>query len=183
MVGTFYNCIVYGNAAPLFANYYDDVYTIFNYCCTTPLATNGTGNITNEPAFVNPAVGDFHLLQDSPCIDAGTNLSAIITNDLDGNLRPLDGNYDGIAGFDMGAYEFNPDNSFRIQSISIGPPVTVHFHSATNRVYTLFYCTNLTFSWSSVLGQTDVPGQGEVDSLQDTNGMPYSFYRIGVKVP
>ncbi len=50
---------------------------------------------------------DLHLRYGSPGIDAGTDLSATLTTDLDGNPRPLDGNGDGIAAFDMGAYEFN----------------------------------------------------------------------------
>jgi len=35
-------------------------------------------------------------------------LSAFITADLNGVPRPLDGNRDGVPGFDLGAYEFNP---------------------------------------------------------------------------
>ncbi|MCP3871624.1 MAG: hypothetical protein GY699_00495 [Desulfobacteraceae bacterium] len=31
----------------------------------------GEGNINQEPCFVNAASGDYHLLQNSPCIDAG----------------------------------------------------------------------------------------------------------------
>ena len=94
------NCIAYFNTV---ANYYS---CTLNYSCTTPLPTNGVGNITNDPAFVNPAAGNYRLRPDSPCIDAGTNLSATITNDLDGRPRPLDGNGDGLAAFDMGAYEY-----------------------------------------------------------------------------
>ena len=116
---TLTNCIVYFNTAPHGANYgdirdyfgpvpapYSDELISLNYSCTTPLPTNGVGNITNEPAFVNPAAGNYRLRSDSPCIDAGTNLSASITNDLDGRPRPLDGNGDGLAAFDMGAYEY-----------------------------------------------------------------------------
>ena len=98
---TLYNCIVYHNGPQ--PNY---SLATLNYSCTTPLPTNGLGNITNEPAFVNPAAGDYRLRAGSPCIDTGTNLSASITNDLDGRPRPLDGNGDGLAAFDMGAYEY-----------------------------------------------------------------------------
>jgi hypothetical protein len=100
------NCIVYFNINTGQQANYDYYFSILNYSCTTPLPTNGVGNITNEPAFVNPAAGNYRLPADSPCIDAGTNLSASITNDLDGRPRPLDGNGDGLAAFDMGAYEY-----------------------------------------------------------------------------
>ena len=58
--------------------------------------------------FVDAASGDYRLRPGSPCIDAGTNLSALVSSDLNGLPRPLDGNRDGVAGYDMGAYEFNP---------------------------------------------------------------------------
>jgi hypothetical protein len=64
------------------------------------------GNISADPCFVNPVVGDYHLKASSPCIDAGDNGAlALPETDFDGNPRVVDGDDDGIAIVDMGAFE------------------------------------------------------------------------------
>ena len=68
----------------------------------------GEGNIDADPRFVG-APGDLHLSPDSQCIDAGTNdpPGGLPAADIEGNPRPVDGNDDGVAVADMGAYEFS----------------------------------------------------------------------------
>jgi hypothetical protein len=64
----------------------------------------GEDNIDENPDFVSSSSGDFHLELGSPCIDADQGEG--IEEDLDGVLRPHDGDGDGTAAYDMGAYEF-----------------------------------------------------------------------------
>jgi hypothetical protein len=65
----------------------------------------GPHDVHLEPAFVDPAKGDFHLRLGSPLVDAGFNVGAP-DRDFDGNPRPFDVNYDGQAQTDIGAYEY-----------------------------------------------------------------------------
>jgi len=60
----------------------------------------GTGNINADPRFLDQANGDFHLTNDSPCVDAGDNSDPDLqTTDIESNLRIV-----GPA-VDMGAFE------------------------------------------------------------------------------
>jgi len=109
---TLNNCIVYFNTAgtedPNCGHYFDPFtnYPCYlNYSCTFPLPTNGIYNITNDPAFVNPLLGDFHLQTNSPCINSGLNAYAPGATDLDGNPRIVGGTVD------IGAYEFPSPSS------------------------------------------------------------------------
>ncbi len=66
----------------------------------------GETNIDEDPFFVDPDNGDFHLGVDSPCIDVGANDAPNLPDiDFEGEGRVVDGNGDGIAIVDMGVDE------------------------------------------------------------------------------
>ena len=95
------NSIVYGNTANFGStNWYN---AEMSYCCTTPLPTNGTGNISSDPQFI--ATNNLRLAAASPCIDSGDNASVSNTTDIAGNIRIYDGDRNGTATVDMGCYE------------------------------------------------------------------------------
>jgi hypothetical protein len=65
----------------------------------------GAGNLLANPGFVDGAAADFRLRADSPLLDRGFS-GAGSTADLDGRPRPNDGNGDGVAVRDPGAFEY-----------------------------------------------------------------------------
>ncbi len=92
------NTILYYNTPG--GNYTNTGSSVNYQCCCTVPAVSGTGNFTNEPAFVSRDTGNYHLASGSPCINAGTNQTWMTAaTDLDGRPRILD------IRVDLGAYE------------------------------------------------------------------------------
>jgi HYR domain len=83
--------------------------------------TGVDGNISADPLFFGAS--DFRLQLGSPAIDAGTSGGAPAI-DIDGNARPRDGNADGVALWDMGAYELGPSDSVP-PSITVPADITI----------------------------------------------------------
>jgi hypothetical protein len=202
--GSLYNCIVYYNTAPNGPNYFTgsipnwgaEVSTLLEYSCTTPLPTNGVGNITEPPLFMDMAAGDFRLWEGSPCIDSGTNLIGFVRfdwwtgdpvpyahdpTDILGNTRFIDGNGDGKAAWDIGAYEFN---SFRPPRFAVQPQLTadgwkLNITGAPNKWVYLQRSSNLKDwedIWSGWMGR-----EGAHQCNDGDMGQKVMFYRAVVR--
>ena len=100
------NCVIYFNTAIAAVNNFFSSAGGNAYNCASELI-GGAPNLAGDPQFVARTNQDYHLLSSSLCVDAGTNLT-VVTQDLDGNARPLDGNNDSNARHDMGCYELVP---------------------------------------------------------------------------
>ncbi len=95
------NSILYFNSADVsWANYFN---AVCRYSCTTP-DPQSTGNVTNDPLFVDAANGTFRLRRDSPAVDSARATDLDV--DLQGVPRPLPQTPDGLPAPDMGAYEY-----------------------------------------------------------------------------
>lgn len=146
----------------------------FNYFDSPPMGTNLGGNIDTNPLFANTAAEDYHLLEASPAINAGTNavyntgampnLTAMVL-DLESNERIKDNTVD------MGAYEFEPILGTlpfeATQDITIYPnptegPVQVQSEKGAVKELTLY----------SILGKQLITTQDRtVDTAMLSNGV------------
>ncbi len=91
-------------------------------------AAVGTHNISADPLFQDESIGNYHLKEGSPCINAGdpAGIPSAPLTDLDGNLR------DALP--DMGAYEFLP---VRPNTGTLGTEITItgsQFGTKKNKV-------------------------------------------------
>ncbi|MHC4889842.1 MAG: right-handed parallel beta-helix repeat-containing protein, partial [Planctomycetota bacterium] len=100
----------------------------------------GEGNIDADPCFVERGYwdangvwieGDYHLLEDSPCIDAGdpNYVAGPNETDLDGKSRVIRGR------IDMGAYEYCPPLPAEVRIV----PRTINLTSKGKWITSLFW--------------------------------------------
>ncbi len=101
------------------------------------ITTNSNGNpcdtyynISLDPLFVDYNSFDYHISEGSPVIDAGNNMNVVSEIDLDNNIRIWDGNNNGIAIVDMGAYEFG--------SNAIITSISTLNNNEENNVFTIY---------------------------------------------
>ncbi|MGE4490211.1 MAG: right-handed parallel beta-helix repeat-containing protein, partial [Kiritimatiellales bacterium] len=117
----FRNLIIWDNIASVSENsiYQSGSAPDIAYCCVeggSPVML--LGPVTSDPLFVGS--NNYRLFDaSSPCVDSGTDGVAPL-NDLDGLVRPLDGDTSGIPRTDMGCYEFSPASLDPIDSDADG---------------------------------------------------------------
>jgi uncharacterized repeat protein (TIGR01451 family) len=96
------NCIFWGSNSEIASVSSTPTVT----CCDIQFGYPGTGNIEQDPLFVNPGAGNFHLQSGSPCVDKGSNTApSIQTTDFENDARIIDGDGNSSAIVDMGADE------------------------------------------------------------------------------
>ena len=173
--------------------------------------TNLGGNLTGAaPGFFDEAADDYRLTEGSTCVDTHTNNPAL-EPDYDGVPRPLDGNHDGVAAVDIGAFEFvhpaadtdrdtqcdqdelvagvsplDPSEWFRIEeagSTHATAETRIAWHSVTGRTYAVHTLPPDALSWDGhVVLATNIAGTGGLlDWAGPWTGDARRFYRIAVR--
>ncbi len=105
------NCILWGNPGP-------DIFgsPIVNRCIVEGGYAPGTNIMTFDPQFSDP-IGRIKAC--SPAVDVADSLG-FIAEDYDGNPRPIDGDGNGIAKWDLGAFEAQFPRAFPSANAILG---------------------------------------------------------------
>lgn len=134
-------------------------HTVSNSCVQGLSTLSGNGNVDNNPVFVNPDAGDYHLQACSPLIDLGNSAAlGTVTTDIDGNPRVAN------ASVDPGAYEYQTAPSTAL-SITTQPSSLDYCTSGGNTFTVTASGAGLSYGWE--VDQND--GNGFTSLSDDTN--------------
>lgn len=171
--GIIRNCIIWENTAPSGPQLHLDSCSTPTYSCIEDWTSGGTGNISDDPQLVDPANGDFHLLPNSPCIDAGGTVT--LAQDFEGDPRPWDAisepRGDGFD-FDIGADEYTTKTTLAVFSGHDSPVPPVGINAITTGTLVNAYMTDPVVAESGTqylctgwLGEGAVPASGITTSF------------------
>lgn len=146
--GSLSSTIICGNSSGLFATgpyprptfkanciFHNTSYD-FSGFTTNPLDANG--NFSADPMFIDQLHTNYLLKPGSPCIDTALEC---LSEDLNGNLRPRDGDGDGVRLPDIGCYEV-PANYMTVpaaKGITDGTPAGITDVIITAKLTDRFY--------------------------------------------
>ena len=168
--GSIMNSIFYGQD-----NVFSACTGVVSYC-RYPMAV-GTGNISDEPLFVDLANGDYRLLPESLCLNAGDPqyVPSIDETDLDGQSRVIG------SRIDMGAYEF-PNTQ---PVANAGADASIHCKPDGIADVTLdgsgssdIDGDTLSYKWSWTIEGTEYTAEGPTPTIQ----LPLGTYTIALIV-
>ena len=119
----------------------------------TAQVVQGPGNLNVDPAFVNAAGGNYALKTSSPVVDKGDPIAGGPAMDLVRKNRINDGNGDGSAVRDMGAYEMYdtvaPQTRFTVKPAKTVTTRTVTFKFKSSESGSTFKCKLDKGAWRS----------------------------------
>jgi hypothetical protein len=162
-----------------------------------PTQTGLSGNISAAPLFYDIANNDYRLMAESPCIDSGNNALAtgLPLIDFGGQARPIDGDFDGEAIVDIGAYEAQgptcpmilvttSDISFAAVEGTTPDAKTLTVSNGGPEV--LYWTIEESCGWLDVtpaMGSSVGPDDGtEIAVSIDISGMPAGVYTCGFDI-
>lgn len=167
------NCIMWGNspAAEIGASV-----PIVDHCIIEGGYPAGTNILDIDPEF-SDAIGRIRAC--SPAVDVGDSLLSV-TKDFDNHPRPFDGDGNGTAKWDLGAFEAQVVRSFPPVNPIVGPnPACAHSFNNLYRVTTDNTPLN-TYQWTLGSGGTIVSGATN-DSLRVNWGTTLGTYTLTVR--
>jgi len=156
------NCIFWDNYAGTSGH------QIYNCNSSTPAVSycdiqggwqQGEGNIDRDTCFYDADdPNSYHLTQNSPCIDKGTNTPPNVTlpeTDIDGEGRVKDGDANGTEIVDIGAdeYYWSPADFYRDERVNF------------------FDYAEFALHWQSSSGE---PDYNDIFDLEDNNSIDYA---------
>jgi len=175
--GSIRNCIIWGNIGSNDPQIYSSHEP--TYSCIQDWSVGRDTNVADDPRLVDAENGDFRLMPDSPCIDAGFNDPELPETDIAGMHRIMFGGK-GLT-VDMGAYEYYVN----ILELGLGErEATFTWSSLADKTYSIFYSHDL-FTWHLAIQNLVSAGDTTTSWTDDGTAtevlpflVPRRFYRV-----
>jgi len=176
--GTIRNCIIWANTAPEGPNVIYSSGPVRSWVGgDDPGFVDGDGPDDNPETYED---NDYHLLIDSPCVDAGRNEDWMWhALDMEGNPRIVDGDEDGEDGVDMGTYEYIFVMEVTGMKRTAGEGIEITWSSRPGKSYIVWSCLELEGGlWSP---EATVGSDSGTTTWTDPHAnSSRKFYRIGI---